>query len=311
MDMREGKVRAVSVEDPMVLVVLAAGLGSRYGGLKQLEGMGPHGEIIMDYSIYDAAQAGFHKVVFVIRPAMEEALREHVSPLCSRLGLRVSFTAQELSCAPDRAQVEEGREKPWGTAHAVWCALPYIDGPFAVINADDYYGRSAFDSLGEYLGAVEGQSCALVGYPLEETLSSAGPVSRGVCQVDVQGMLQSIVEVGGLVRQGEKVVGQREGKRMEVSPGSAVSMNCWGFSADFVTYFDRFVREYFTQLPQERTPECYLPSVVASALSSGYAQCRVLSGGTGWCGVTYAEDRPLVSAILRRLFAQGVYPNLR
>ena len=311
MDMKLAEVAPSGAAEHRVLVVLAAGLGSRYGGLKQLEGMGPHGEIIMDYSIYDAAQAGFNKVVFVIRPDMELPLLDHVLPLCARLNLRVEFTEQELSCLPDQAQVEEGRKKPWGTAHAVWCALPYIDGPFAVINADDFYGHSAFASLGHYLTGVGSRACALVGYPLQETLSPSGPVSRGVCQVGDSGELMRIEEIGQIVSRDGKITGQRAQEQLELAPQSPVSMNCWAFSADFVTYFDRYVRAYFKQSPEERTPECYLPSVVASAIEAGYAHCRVLPGGHGWCGVTYADDRPQVERMLAQLAAQGTYPNLR
>lgn len=292
-----------------VLVVLAAGMGSRYGGLKQFEGVGPSGESILEYSVYDALRSGFQKVVFVIRREMQEKFeKELASRFPSTMRYEVAY--QGVEDVPAGVAVPAERAKPWGTAHAVWCAQKYIDAPFAVINADDFYGREAFAALGsrlnEWRGKGEEQYC-LVGYALGATLTEAGTVSRGVCTVDSHGLLEAIQEHTKIAREGDRVIDRGGETAEELASGAVVSMNCWGFTLPFVQRLDQELSSFFAQPQVEYiAKECYLPSAVMRGLGVG-VRCEVLPGGTGWCGVTYPGDKVEVESKIAQLVRDGVY----
>lgn len=294
-----------------VLVVLAAGMGSRYGGLKQLEGVGPSGETILEYSLYDALRSGFGKVVFVIRRDMQPLFDSELAPRFPR-SLRYDVAFQGVADVPSGVVVPSGRTKPWGTAHAVWCAREYIDAPFAVINADDFYGRSAFAVLGERLRSYQSsdnERYCLVGYALGATLTEAGTVSRGVCNVDAHGALKSIEEHTKIAKEGAKIVDRGGAALVELPEDAVVSMNCWGFTPPFLNRLDDELHSFFSQ-PVEvyAVKECYLPSAVMRGLTRGIG-CEVLAGGTGWCGVTYPADRKAVEERLASLVALGEYAS--
>ena len=294
---------------PLTLVVLAAGMGSRYGGLKQLEAVGPSGETLMDYSIFDAIRAGFTRVVFVIRPDMEEAFRAFAN---GRFGgqVRVTTAHQQLSDVPAGTTVPAERAKPWGTAHAVLAAASAVDGPFAVVNADDFYGRSAYEAAERFLRQEVGgvpPAWALIGYRLADTLSEAGGVNRGICRTDPHGWLTAIEEVTGLVRRGATVVGRAGGCQVSLGDDDQVSMNFWGFTPAFFEQL-RVAFTDFLAHADLATAEFLLPTVIADAVGATRARVRVLDSGARWIGMTYPADRPLVEAELRRLVAAGEYP---
>lgn len=294
-----------------VLVVLAAGMGSRYGGLKQLEGVGPSGETILEYSLHDALRSGFSKAVFVIRRDMRPLFDSELAPRFPH-ALRYDVAYQGVEDVPAGVTVPSERTKPWGTAHAVWCAREYIDAPFAVINADDFYGRSAFRALGDCLQGYQklaSERYCLVGYALGATLTEAGTVSRGVCSVDARSELKSIVEHTKIAREGDRIVDRGEGTPVELPGDSMVSMNCWGFTQPFLRRLDEELHSFFMQ-PESvyAAKECYLPSAVTRGLGQG-VPCEVLPGGTGWCGVTYPSDRASVESHLAELVASGEYAS--
>ena len=281
------------------LLVLAAGMGSRYGGLKQIDPVGPSGETVLDYGVFDAIRAGFGRVVFVIRKEFEDAFRSAVSAKYSKR-IAVDFVFQAIGDLPEGIPVPPGREKPWGTGHAVWCARGAINGPFAVINADDFYGAAAYARLATFLGRAEGGGFAIVGFRLGNTLSENGAVSRGVCQ-EKGGRLASIVEVAEITR-------------ADVGPGrrfsgrEIVSMNFWGFIPSIFEGLDGGLRAFLEHRGAEPKAEFYLPSAVSQLISSGRATVEVLSSDDAWFGVTYREDRPNVAAAIESLVRSGVYP---
>ncbi len=287
------------------LLVLAAGMGSRFGGLKQMAGVGPNGEVLLEYSVHDALRNGFDEFVFVIRHDIEADFREHV---LSRFpeDLNYKLVYQELHDVPEGFSVSAERIKPWGTAHAVWCAREAISQPFAVINADDFYGADAFRALGEYLNGErkEGEWC-MVGYELGRTLSEAGHVSRGVCTSDAEGLLQGIEEHTKIVRQGDGIVDLDSGRSL--AEDTVVSMNCWGFTPDFLTSLDSFVQSFFRDGDPGLKGESYIPSAVYSGISQGVGACRVLASSAQWCGVTYPDDRPVVEQALAVMVRDGQY----
>lgn len=281
------------------LVVLAAGMGSRYGGLKQLDPVGPGGETILDYAVYDAIRAGFDRVVFVIRRDFEEVFRAQVG---SRYADRVevAYAFQALDLLPDGCVVPPGRTKPWGTGHAVWCARDQVPASFAVINADDFLGRDAFAQLADFLAAPDADH-AMVGYRLGNTLSEQGSVSRGVCQVTATGELTEVVEHTGIARS-------------DVGPGQTfagdeiVSMNCWAFQPTFWAALDRQWRKFGAERLPEEKAEFYLPAAVSAEIAAGRATVRVRPTSASWFGVTYREDKPLVEATLAQMVAAAEYP---
>lgn len=288
----------------LTLLVLAAGMGSRYGGLKQLEPVGPSGETMLDYSVYDALRAGFARVVFVIRRDFEAQFRQQIA---SRYAGRVEvdFVFQAPDELPPGFSVPAGREKPWGTGHAVWCARRTVTTPFAAINADDFYGADSFRALASFLQRAADNEAALVGFRLKNTLSEAGAVSRGICDVDTAGRLVSVTERTGI--QAADV-----GPGRELAPDCVVSMNCWGFPPAIFELLDgefsHFLGgENFAQAPAKA--EFYLPTAVSTLIGRGRLCAEVLPSESTWFGVTYQADRPRVAAALRTLVEAGLYPT--
>lgn len=295
------------------LLVLAAGMGSRYGGLKQMDPMGPNGETVLDYSVYDAIRAGFGRVVFIIREDFAEAFKQGVGARFADR-IQVDYVFQKLDDLPEGFTVPEGREKPWGTCHAVRAARHIVKEHFAVINADDFYGSDAylraagfFDSLPENTT----QEMAMVGYPLENTLSDHGHVNRGICQIDEKGFLTNVEEYLDIEREPDGFVrgNALDGQRHIVTDGSLVSMNFWAFGPAFFVQleeaFTRFIKESGGQMKSE----CYIPTVVDQLIHGGHAKCLVLRTTSQWFGVTYPDDKPFVVDSIRRLIAEGVYPE--
>jgi dTDP-glucose pyrophosphorylase len=296
------------------LLVLAAGMGSRYGSLKQMDGLGPCGEAIIDYSIYDAIQAGFGKVVFVIRHSFADAFKQIYSP--ERFGgkIDVEFVYQELDYLPEGFSVPEGREKPWGTNHAVMMAKDVIHEPFAVINSDDFYGREGFQVVADFLRSVEGcrGKYALVGYFLKNTLSEFGSVSRGVCELDDNACLSTVTERTAIQRKADgKVYYAEKGQDHEVSEDSVVSMNFWGFTPDYFSWSEELFKVFLASDDVKTNPkaEFFIPYVADVLIKRHDASFKVLNCDAKWFGVTYKEDRPDVVAKIGRLVEQGVYPR--
>ena len=293
------------------LVVLAAGIGNRYGGLKQMDGVGPAGETIVDYSVFDAAGAGFGKVVFVIRRSIEKEFREvFLEKLAGRIDVDCAF--QELEELPPGFTVPAGRTKPWGTTHAVLAARSKVATPFAAINADDFYGRDAFRMMASFLeglGPAE-TSYALVGYALESTLSEHGTVARGVCEVDGQNCLRSIVERTSVERTAAGIVFTGDGGvRTPLAGEMTVSMNFWGFTPTFFEFAAEAFERFLGERPGDLKAEIYIPLVVNDLIRAGKATLRVLPSRERWFGVTYREDKPLVVAELKKLTDAGRYPS--
>lgn len=294
------------------LLVLAAGMGSRYGSLKQMDGVGPNNEAIIDYSVYDAIRAGFGKVVFVIRESFAAEFREVFS--AERFGgrIEVEFVYQELGNLPEGFTVPEGREKPWGTNHALMMAAPVIHEPFAVINADDFYGADAYRVIGDYLsklGESENDYC-MVAYELSKTLSENGTVSRGVCTVSPEGLLESMVERTQIERIADgRIVYHDGGADEELAEDTPVSMNLFGFTPDYFAHAEEYFRTFLQEHGRELKSECYMPSVVNKLIHEGTSTLRVLRSSAQWFGVTYKADRePLVKRI-HDLIASGAYPE--
>lgn len=293
------------------LVILAAGLGSRYGGLKQLEAIGPGGETIIDYSVYDAIQAGYGKVVFVIKKEMEEAFRER---LLSRFEHRVETVCafQDINDLPTGFTLPEGREKPWGTTHAVLAAEGLVDEPFSVINADDFYGFDAYRQMAAFLNASPtdgGNHYAMVGYRLANTLSEHGTVSRGVCETDKTGSLVTVVEHTKISRENGTIISHTAQPPAELKDNALVSMNFWGFTPDLFSLLrDEFIA-FLHQNSGELTMECYLPVVVNRLIRQNRARVLVLDTTAEWFGITYNQDRNAARENMLRKIRSGVYPR--
>lgn len=292
------------------LFVLAAGMGSRYGGLKQIDGLGPNGETIMDYSVFDALRAGFGKIVFVIRKDFEEDFRRVIlSKYADKVQCDICF--QSVDKLPVGFTANPNRIKPWGTNHAVLMAKELIHEPFAVINADDFYGSDSFRILADYLrniGETRGQYC-MIGYRVSNTLSENGSVSRGVCTTDANGYLTDIVERTQIETIGGKVVFRENDVDTIIDPMTPVSMNMWGFTPEYFQYTEDAFREFLTQYSNDLKKEFYIPTVVNDLILSGKATCKVLDTPSKWFGVTYAEDRPQVVMKLHALIQSGEYPE--
>ena len=285
-------------------------MGSRYGGLKQIDGLGPSGETIMDYSVYDALRAGFGKVVFVIRKDFEEAFREVViSKYADKVPCEVCF--QSVDSVPEGCTFNPERTKPWGTNHAVLMAKDLIKEPFAVINADDFYGRDSFQVLADYLKSVEGTTgkYCMVGYRVANTLSENGSVSRGVCATDENGYLTDVVERTKIEKVGDKIIYTEDGVDTEIAPNSPVSMNMWGFTPEYFEYVEKAFVAFLKTRGQELKSEFYIPTLVNDMIRNGEATCKVLDTTSKWFGVTYAEDRPQVVMKINNLVKEGVYPE--
>lgn len=297
------------ISSPPALMVLAAGMGSRYGGLKQIDPVGPAGETVLDYSVFDALAAGFGKLVFVIRRDFEQSFREKVGRRFeSRVDVRYVF--QELGRLPGGHTPPAGREKPWGTGHAVWCGAGELTEPFAVINADDFYGADSFRQLGRFLASADVAGhparCCMVGFKLMNTLSEFGSVSRGICTVDADGFLADVNEVTGIDHAGV-AIGQPAGPG-QISGDAIASMNCWGFTPGIFPSLERQFAAFLAARGQELKSEFYIPSAVTGLIGAREATVAVLPTGSSWFGVTYREDRPRVVASLQALVQAGAYP---
>ena len=300
------------------LLILAAGMGSRYGGLKQIDPVGPSGETVLDYAVFDALRAGFGRVVFIIRRDFEAAFRAQIGvKYAGRIA--VDYVFQSLDALPDGFTPPPGREKPWGTGHAVWCARDAVREPFAVINADDFYGRDSFARLGRFLtgpalapcgsdpkpahraSATPAAPFAMVGFRLDRTLSEHGAVSRGICTAGMDGRLASIVEHTGILPE-------------EIGPGKKytgaeiASLNCWAFTPALFAGLDAQLRTFLVERGGEAKSEFYLPAAVSTMIALGAATVDVLPTDSSWFGVTYREDKPLVAAALAELVRAGQYP---
>ena len=292
------------------LLVLAAGLGSRYGGIKQMDPIGANGEFVLDYSMFDAVRAGFDKVVLVIRDELEAPLKEHFKALDGKL--EISYVKQHLDDLPSGFTVPAERKKPWGTGHAIWTARNAIDTPFAAINADDFYGAKTFKTLAEFLLGREcdANTYAMVAFQLNNTLSENGSVSRGICQADAQGYLTSVVER-------TSIEGTPGGARFKDDDGSwkpltglePASMNFWGFSPSLFPRLETLFVEFLKARGQELKSEYYIPSVVDTLIKRGEVRARMLQTPERWFGMTYAEDRAQVVAKVKELTAAGLYPE--
>ncbi len=289
------------------LLVLAAGMGSRYGGLKQIDPVGPSGETIIDYSIYDAMRAGFGKLVFVIRKDIEQQFREIVGARFENR-IAVEYAFQELDKLPAGYSLPAGRTKPWGTTHAILMAESVVKENFAAINADDFYGRNAYAVLAKHLTSGT-PDYAMVGFILKNTLSDFGTVARGVSRVDANNYLTHIVELMKIERDGNgaKDTGA-DGKNTPLTGDEAVSMNFWGFTPALFPQLRVAFENFLRKSGSEQKSECYIPATVGELVTSGQAKCKVLRSPDSWFGVTYREDRPNVVASIQALIAKGEYP---
>ncbi|MBE6565418.1 MAG: nucleotidyltransferase [Ruminococcaceae bacterium] len=298
----------------LTLMILAAGMGSRFGGLKQLTPVGQHGESILDYSVHDAIEAGFDRVVFIIKHAIEEEFYEKVGRKIEA-HVKVDYVFQEIDDMPNSLTPPEGRTKPWGTGHAVWCALKQTEADsFAVINADDYYGKEAFRTLADFLRNpphTDGIPMAMAGYRLKNTLSDNGYVSRGVCVVDETSKLVSITERTRIERRnGTPAFSEDGGERWTpLAEDTFVSMNCWAFPAEVKPVFHDMMNDFFKENASELKKEFYLPLIPDHLVQSGQGQVFVLPTEDKWYGMTYAEDKQEVIDALASLTAKGYYPK--
>ena len=298
-----------------VLVVMAAGMGSRYGGMKQIDPVGRNGQVIVDYSLYDARRAGFETVIFVIKHEIEDAFKAAIGDRVSKV-MDVKYAFQQLDELPEGFSIPEGRVKPWGTCHAVLAAKPFINGPFAVINADDYYGPQAFKVMYDYLSTHEDGEVydyCMVSYLLKNTVSENGKVSRGVCQENQDGTLHSVIERTRIeTYEGGIHYTEDEGATWVDLPGETqVSMNLWGFGKSFLEEADRRFAGWLTEHLAKDPLKCeyFLPLVVTELLEEGKATVKVLNSTDQWYGVTYREDKPVVVAGNAQKTAEGLYPE--
>ena len=298
-----------------VLVVMAAGMGSRYGGMKQIDPVGPNGQVIMDYSLYDARRAGFETVVFVIKHEIEDAFKAAIGDRVSKV-MQVHYAFQQLDELPADYTIPEGRAKPWGTCHAVLAAKPFIDGPFAVVNADDYYGPEAFRVMYEYLSTHsdgEFYDYCMVSYLLQNTVSENGSVARGVCQANPDGTLHSVTERTRIETYAGGIHYTEDGGESWTDlPGETpVSMNLWGFGKSFLEEADRRFAGWLDENLAKNPLKCeyFLPLVVTELLEEGKARVQLLHSADKWYGVTYREDKPVVVDAIARMTREGLYPE--
>ncbi len=296
------------------LVVMAAGIGSRYGGLKQIDPIGPSGEIVIDYAVYDAIQAGFDKVIFIIRKEIEDAFRDKVGKTIESR-IETEYVFQELDDLPAGFSPPADRTKPWGTGHAVLAARNAISAPFAVINADDFYGAASFQAIADYLRSAEDvggvYDFSMVGFVLDNTLTEHGHVARGVCTADDDGYLVSTVERTMIQRFGPDVKYSEDGGETwtAIPAGSVVSMNMWGFTPGFLAELEAGFAEFLAERIQEPKAEIFIPTVVNSLIQASRAKVKVLPTTEKWLGVTYQADKPLVIKAIREKVDQGTYPE--
>lgn len=296
------------------LLVLAAGMGSRYGGLKQMDPMGPNGETVLDYSVFDAIRAGFGRVIFIIREDFAEAFKSGVGARFSG-HIEVDYAFQRLDDLPAGYSVPDGRAKPWGTSHAVRAARDLVSGPFAVINADDFYGRDAYCRAADFLGqpaAADGKShYAMIGYPLVNTLSDHGDVNRGICSRDDVGLLTYVEEFVGIEREADGVIRGTalDGSRRTIDSATPVSMNFWAFRSCLFAHLESEFTAFLAEHGTKEKSEFYIPTLVDSLIRGEKADCLVLETDSQWFGVTYPDDKPHVVASIRALIDAGDYPE--
>ena len=291
------------------LLILAAGMASRYGSMKQTEGFGPSGETIMDYSIYDAIRAGFGKVVFIIRKDFAEGFKNTFEPKLKGK-IKTEYVYQEMDYFLNGLPVPEGRTKPWGTGHAVLCAMDVIDEPFAVINADDFYGSDAFVKAAAFLNTgCTPKKYSIIGYELSKTLSDHGTVSRGVCQVDADNNLVSIKERTKIYREGDKIVYEDEAGKHEVPFNSSVSMNFWCFHQSLFAATEKLFHQFVKDNSHNLKSEFFIPIIAEDFMEHHGGSVKVIPCSSQWFGVTYKEDAPVVKASIDKLVADGEYPT--
>ena len=296
----------------MTLVILAAGMGSRYGGLKQIDPVTPQGEFIIDFSVYDALVSGFDKVVFVIKEENLDIFRETIGKRFEDK-VKVEYAFQKLTDIPEGFKIPEGREKPWGTGQALLAAKDIVKEPFAVINSDDFYGRSAYKLLAEHFAGKENSEheYCMIGYILENTLTENGTVSRGICEVDADGMLKSVEERTAIRREGDVAKCKTDDGDITIALDSIASMNCWGFTPDiFAELEEGFVEFLSKKHPNELKSEFYLPMAVCDTLQKGKCSVKVYSSKDAWYGVTYKEDKDFVTGSIMKLKENGTYPEV-
>lgn len=296
------------------LVIMAAGIGSRFGGgIKQLEPVGPNGEIIMDYSIYDAIEAGFNKLVFIIRKDLEKDFKEVIGNRMEKI-INVEYAFQEIDDIPNGFDVPKDRTKPWGTGQAILCCKEIVKEPFIVINADDYYGKEAFVKIHDYLLMVQEHqkhNYCMAGFILGNTLSENGTVTRGVCKINEEGYLIDVEETSGIEKVGDKVLAPtNDGKTKEISKNSYVSMNMWGFTPSILEELETGFVDFLSKLDNNSVKQEYLlPTIVDGLIKSNKACVKLLESKDRWFGVTYKEDKEVVVESFKQLIANGVYPE--
>lgn len=292
----------------MTLVVLAAGMGSRYGGLKQLDPVGPAGEILLDYSVYDAVRAGFSEIVFVIRKEIEELFRKKIGDRYQATfpKVKIHFSFQELNYLPENIDLPSQRAKPWGTGHALWAARHLVNGPFMMINADDYYGPMAYQQMADFLKKASVTQYAMVGYPLKKTLSSHGSVSRGLCENRADGYLKFIVEQTGIQKKGEEIIAGSQ----KFTGEELVSMNCWGFMPDLFVELERAFLTFLEDRSNDlAVAEFYLPSVINDLIKTKNFSVSLFRAEENWMGLTHPSDLAEVKLALQEKIKAGVYPS--
>ena len=287
------------------LVVMAAGMGSRFGGLKQLEPMGANGEALLDYSVYDAQKAGFNKVVFVIKHAIEKDFREMVGKRIEKK-IDVDYAFQELDKLPVGFSVPDDREKPWGTGHAVLCCKDFVNQPFAAINADDFYGPSAYRQINNCLAKQNGNYC-MVGFRLKNTLTENGTVARGICETDESSHLTNITEITNIKDCSYK---DENGKKIILPPDTVVSMNMWGFTTDLFDYLEEGFNKFLNEKINVPKSEYFLPFQIDELIKKGKKQVDMLVAEDKWYGMTYKEDKPVVKAALAEMTKKGLYDGI-
>lgn len=292
------------------LLILAAGMGSRFGGLKQLAPLGPNNETIIEYSVFDAIRAGFEKVVFVIRHSFEKEFKELYLPKF-RDKIHIEFAFQELDMLPDGFCVPEGREKPWGTGHAIYMAKELINEPFAMINADDFYGFHAYEKMAKFLiNSKKDQDYSMVGYHLKNTLSDFGSVSRGVCESNNQSLLMDINERTHIERKGSEILYTDDhGKNVTLDETSIVSMNFWGFQPNLFDEIEVQFIEFLKKSGKDIKSEFYIPSVIFRLIKEGKIEVSILEANSTWFGVTYPQDKDIVKEKMQELVKAGEYPG--
>ncbi|HEY8934568.1 MAG TPA: sugar phosphate nucleotidyltransferase [Cyclobacteriaceae bacterium] len=297
-----------SKKNNITLLVLAAGIGSRYGGIKQIDGFGPCGETIMDYSLYDAIRAGFTKVVFIVREEILETVKEKFLPKLKGK-IEAEFVVQSLDKLVPKQYQHADRVKPYGTGHAVLCAKDVINEPFVAINADDFYGKDAFESIANYFANDTSGAHAMVGFTLSKVLSEHGSVSRGVGEKDSQGFLKTVVERTVIVKENDKIISKEpEGDRV-LDPNAPTSMNFWGFHPSVFTLADSMFTEFLETSHENLKSEFYIPLIVNEVIHRNIGKVKVLGGGNIWFGVTYKDDKDEVSGKIKDLVAKGEYPE--